>query len=335
MLPIGETSHYGFVAALESPDEARASVALATRLGYDSIWASDHIEYPLPMLDPLIQLAHASAHSRDLMFGTAVYLLPLRHPTPVAKEVATIDHVTGGRFIFGVGIGGEFPNEYEACQVPMRERGARLTESIDVLRALWSGDRVEYSGRHYSFPEIQMTPPPTRPGGPPIWCGGRSNAALDRIGRQADGWLSYLVTPDMYAKGLERIEQAALSANRKIEQFGSAHLIFLRIDDNPQRAFDDANAYLSKRYAMDFGRATEHYCAVGNPRQIAEQINEFHAAGVRHLILDVAGPREIWDGQLERFMREVHPLLKQDQSEVAAETETVVEILEAATLPSA
>src|SRR3546814_7141908 len=98
-------------------------------LGYDSFWCGDHISMAIPFLDPFLQIAQAAVASRRLLLGTSVYLLPLRHPTPVAKQVATIDHLTEGRFIFGVGIGGEFPKEYEACGVPRNERGVRARTS--------------------------------------------------------------------------------------------------------------------------------------------------------------------------------------------------------------
>src|SRR6516225_2041949 len=114
-------------------DEMCALVELVDRSGYDSLWVGDHISFPLPIFDPLLQLAQAAVVSRRLQFGTSVFLLPLRHPTPVAKQVSTLDHLTEGRFIFGVGVGGEFPKEYEACGVPIAERGARLTESIEVI----------------------------------------------------------------------------------------------------------------------------------------------------------------------------------------------------------
>ena len=107
-------------------DEMCALVELIDRSGYDSLWVGDHISFPLHIFDPLLQLAQAAVVSRRLQFGTSVFLLPLRHPTPVAKQVSTLDHLTEGRFIFGVGVGGEFPKEYEACGVPITERGARL-----------------------------------------------------------------------------------------------------------------------------------------------------------------------------------------------------------------
>ena len=154
--------------------------------------------------------------SRRLTLGTSVYLLPLRHPAPVAKQVATLDHLTEGRLIFGVGVGGEFPREYEVCGVPRGERGARLSEGITLLRQFWSGEPVTHNGRFYGpFTDVPMHPPARQAGGPPIWCGGRSDGALRRTGRLADGWLSYVVTPDMYRTALDKIDAAAPEADAR------------------------------------------------------------------------------------------------------------------------
>jgi alkanesulfonate monooxygenase SsuD/methylene tetrahydromethanopterin reductase-like flavin-dependent oxidoreductase (luciferase family) len=130
-------------------DELVDLVTLVDRSGYDSLWVGDHISFAVPILDPLIQLAQAAVVSRRLTLGTSVYLLPLRHPAPVAKQVATLDHMTEGRLIFGVGVGGEFPREYEVCGVPRGERGARLSEGIGLLRQFWSGEKVSHAGRYY------------------------------------------------------------------------------------------------------------------------------------------------------------------------------------------
>ena len=140
---------------LPTIDELADLVGLVDRCGYDSMWVGDHVAFTIAIFDPLLQLAQAAVLSRRLVFGTDVYLLPLRHPTPVAKQVSTLDHLTEGRFIFGVGVGGEFPKEYEACGVPLDERGARLSESMTVMRKLWSGEPVDprrpllqFRGRH-------------------------------------------------------------------------------------------------------------------------------------------------------------------------------------------
>jgi probable F420-dependent oxidoreductase len=291
-------------------DEMRELVALVDRCGYDSLWCGDHISFPMAILDPLLQLAQAAVVSRRLTFGTAVYLLPLRHPVPVAKQVATLDHLSEGRFIFGVGVGGEFPKEYEACGVPHGERGPRLGEAIPLLRKLWSGEPTSHQGRYYgAFEKVPMQPPARQPGGPPIWCGGRSDGALARAGRLADGWIAYVVTPEMYKAGLDKVAAAANEAGRGKVKFGTGHLLFTRLDATYEKALDAATSTLSHRYAMDFRRPAERYAALGSAQQVADRIRAFHAAGVRHIVLDLVGPYEERNRQIEAIARDVLPLL--------------------------
>ena len=295
---------------LPTIDELRRLVALADGSGYDSLWVGDHISFHIAILDPFLQLAQAAVLSRRLILGTGVYLVPLRHPTPVAKQVATLDHLTEGRFIFGVGVGGEFAKEFEACGVPVAERGARLDESIAVMRKLWSGKPATHDGRFFKFEGVTMQPPPRQPGGPPIWCGGRQDAALRRIGRTTDGWMSYVITPEMFRSGLEKIAAAAAQAGRVFDRgFGTAHLLFTCVDDTYEKALDKATVSLSQRYGMDFRKAAQRYCALGPPHRVAETILRFHEAGVRHVILDFVGPYEERDRQIERFAAEAMPLL--------------------------
>lgn len=289
--------------------EMREIVTLVERCGYDSLWVGDHISFPVSIFDPLLQLAQAAVVSDRLQFGTSVYILPLRHPAPAAKQVSTLDHLTEGRLIFGVGVGGEFPKEYEVCGISRAERGARLSEEIDVLRKLWTGEQVSYSGRFFQFEDVDMRPPARQPGGPPIWCGGRSEGALRRTGVKADGWLSYAVTPAMYRASLAKIAAAAAESGRSFSMFGTGHLLFVRIDDTWEKAFAAANDTLSTRYAMDFSKATQRYSALGTPQQVADSIREFHAAGCRHVILDIMGPYEQRDRQIEWFAVDVMPLL--------------------------
>lgn len=295
---------------LPTIDELVALVELVDRCGYDSLWAGDHISFAVPILDPLLQLAQAAVVSRRLTLGTSVLLLPLRHPTPVAKQVTTLDHLTEGRFILGVGVGGEFPKEYQACDVPHNERGARLAEGVTVLRKFFSGEPVSHAGRFYGpFEDVPMRPPPRQAGGPPIWFAGRKEAALRRIGRLGDGYLAYVISPDMYRAALATIEEAAQQAGRTLGRFGTGHLLFARLDKTYEAALDRATETLSVRYAMDFRKAAARYCALGTPSQVAETIRTFHAAGVRHIALDLLGPYEQRSQQIEDFARDVLPLL--------------------------
>lgn len=289
--------------------DARRAAELAESLGFDSLWTGDHVAFPVPILDPLMQLAQIAAFSERLTVGTAVYLLPLRHPTPVAKQVATLDHLSSGRLVFGVGVGGEFPEEYAACGVPVRERGARLEEALPLLRQLWSGEPVEHRGRFWTMPPIRMLPKPVQEGGPPIWGGGRAQRPLQRIGRLADGWISYVVTPARYRAGLETIAAAAERAGRRISSFGTGHLLFTCIADSHEAAWGVAAEHLSQRYAMDFREPARKYAALGRPEDVAAKVAVFRDAGVRHVVVDAVGPHEQREEQIIRFARDVCPLL--------------------------
>lgn len=308
-LPLDQGLTFGFHTRMGTPDHVREAVTIAERFGYTSISLGDHLAFAIPILDPLIQLAAAAALTRQVTLMSAVYLLPLRHPASVAKQIATLDHMAGGRFIFGVGVGGEFASDYEAVGVPIQERGARLSESIDVLRKLWTGGKVSHQGRFYAFRDIQMLPKPVQPGGPPIWCGGRSEAALRRVAQQGDGWISYVVTAEMYRAGLEKIAGFVQQAERKLTRFGSAHLLFARLGQTREEALDEAAKHLSTRYAMDFRKAAERYCAAGRPADIADALRAFHAAGARTIMLDMIGHPEERAGQLQQFSEEVMPLV--------------------------
>ncbi|HEU4430970.1 MAG TPA: LLM class flavin-dependent oxidoreductase [Myxococcota bacterium] len=307
-LPLSSALTYGVITTVASVDEARATAERSEAQGWDSLWVGDHVAFTVPIYDPLIQLGVLGAFSKRLRLGTSVYLLPLRHPVPVAKQVATLDRMLGGRLEFGVGVGGEFANEYAACGVPLNERGARLGEGIELLRKLWSGESVSHAGRFYPLENVRMLPPPAqRP--LPIYCGGRSDAALARIGRLADGWISYVVSAEQYRAGLEKIAAEAARVKREITRFHTGHLLFTLVRNSYEEALDAATEHLSRRYAMDFRKAAQRYAALGKPADVAARIAELQRAGVRNVIVDVVGRPEERDEQLARFAAEVRPLL--------------------------
>lgn len=308
-LPLDDATRFGLHARIPDPDAARDLVALAEETGLFTLAVGDHLAFAQPIDDALMGLAMAATLSKKITIATSVYLLPLRHPAPVAKQLTTLSRMAPGRFIFGVGVGGEFPGEFAFAGMPHNERGARLNESIEVLRKLWTGAPVAHEGRFYQFPETQLRPPPEPLGGPPIWVGGRSEAAFRRAGTLCDGWISYVVTPEQYRAGLEAIAAEFAQSGRDLTSYGSAHLLFVRLGDTYEDAFESANALLSDRYAMDFSRATKRYVALGAPADVAARISEFHRAGVRHFELDFLGSSEDRIAQTRRFAAEVRPLL--------------------------
>ncbi len=310
-LPLANDLRFGAISGALDGQQARRAVQAVARMGYDSAFTGDHIAFAGPIIDPLTEIAFWGAIESKLTFGTSVYLLPLRHPTVVAKMVATIDRLLGaGRFVFGVGVGGEFPPEYEACGIPLKQRGGRTNEAIEIIRRLWTEPRVAYRGKYFSFGEISMQPKPLTPGGPPIWIGGRAEAALKRAARLGDGWIPYVITPKRFAAGLDFIGAEAERAGRKIERFDTAAFIFCTLGSSFEAALEVAAEQLSRRYAMDFREPARRYAALGTPAEVAAKIADFRKSGVREFLIDMIAPYEERDAMLERFAREVIPLVR-------------------------
>jgi len=276
-------------------------------LGFDSVWCGDHLSFNLPLYESLTLLASYASITERIRLGTAVYLLALRPPAVAAKATSTLDVLSGGRLIFGVGVGGENPKEFELAGVPHRERGARVSEAIDVVRTLWRDTPASFKGRFTQFENVSIDPKPVQKPGPPIWIGGRSDAALARAGRQGDGWVSYVVTAERYAQSLAKIRAAAAAAGRSLEGFATAHLTFITVGRDYERARDAWVARLSKRYAQDFGPLAAKYGVIGTPEQCAEQIERFRAAGCTYFLLNpICDPAEERE-QLELMAADVLP----------------------------
>jgi probable F420-dependent oxidoreductase len=310
-LPLAKTIRFGAISGALDGEHARQAAATVARLGYDSLFTGDHIAFTGPISDPLTEIAFWGALEPKLTLGTSVYLLPLRHPTIVAKMVATLDRLLGaGRLVFGVGVGGEFPPEYEACGIPLNQRGGRTNEAIEVIRRLWTEPRVAHRGKYFSFGEISMLPKPATPGGPPIWIGGRAEAALKRAARLGDGWIPYVITPQRFAAGLDFIGAEAVRAGRQLERFDTAAFIFCTLGKTFEQALEVSAEHLSKRYAMDFRAAARRYAALGTPADVAARLAEFQQSGARDFLIDIIGPYEERDAMLESFAREVIPLLR-------------------------
>jgi alkanesulfonate monooxygenase SsuD/methylene tetrahydromethanopterin reductase-like flavin-dependent oxidoreductase (luciferase family) len=164
VLPLNSKIRFGAMATAADRDHALKTVNTLSEWGYESIWTGDHVAFTGPVDDPLTQLTYLSALKPNLLFGTSIFLLPLRHPTTVAKMVTTLDRLMGaGHFIFGVGVGGEFPREYEACGVPLKQRGGRANEAIEIIKRLWTGEPAEYHGKYFSFGKVTMLPKPRTP----------------------------------------------------------------------------------------------------------------------------------------------------------------------------
>lgn len=283
VLRIDDQIRCGIVLSGGDRVSARSQAQRAEALGFDSLWVGDHIAFHVPIPDSLAMLSFAAGVTERIALGTAVYLLPLRHPTLIAKTTATVDLLSGGRLVLGVGVGGEFPPEFAAVGVPVAERGARADEAIGVVRRLWTEDGVAHTGKHFSFGAVTVAPKPVRV--PPIWVGGRAPVAMRRAGRLGDGYISHMTDADRYRENLALIAQAAHDAGRRDVAFTPACFLFTFLEDRFEDAEKKAAALLGMIYHRDFSKAAKRYCLLGRPEDCLEQLRAFARSGARHFIL--------------------------------------------------
>jgi probable F420-dependent oxidoreductase len=199
-------------------DEAIAEAQLAESCGFDSCFFGEHHQDHDGFLpSPLIVAAAVAARTQRLRVGTSVILLPLHHPVQVAEDVITLDLVSKGRVVLGVGIGYQ-PDDFRAFDIPMEQRMARFEESVEILRLCWAGERFSFRGKHFTLEDVQITPRPHQRPGPPLWIGASIDAAARRAGRIADGFVGTPSTSLANASHLADVyKDAARQAGRPAE----------------------------------------------------------------------------------------------------------------------
>jgi len=273
------------VGGAPDPGFFRAVAELAESAGYDSLWAGDHVSFHNPIVDVTVVLAAFAAWTEEITIGAGVVLLPLRHPSLVAREFASLDYVSGGRVVLGIGVGGEGGKDFEAVGVPPSERGARTDEAMAVLRVLFAGPEASFSGRFFSFEGVTIEPGAAQLGGPPLWVGGRSGAALRRTGRLGDGWMPIWVSAESFAEGMAEIRRHAEEAGRDPEAIAAAVVCPALVGDD---AGDRLARHLEQRYDMQVEpHLVDRYCIAGPSEQCAARVREYADAGAEHVIVNI------------------------------------------------
>lgn len=209
-------------------DPARRILSAATAaedLGYGAVWVADHVVFPTrveggyafnpddPFLDPLTVLAALAYQTTKIKLGTAVLILPYRHPLPTAKAFATLDVLSGGRTLVGVGAGW-LEKEFAALGTTIKDRGGRTDEAIDIFKAVWTQPVPAFAGKHFRFSDIKFLPKPVQTPHPPILIGGMTTGALRRVARRGDGWIAMGKRPDDIAVPLETLRELTMRAGR-------------------------------------------------------------------------------------------------------------------------
>ncbi len=271
--------------------------------GVDSFWQTDRIVSRQPILESLTALAAVAGRTRRIKFGVNVLSLAMRDPVLVAKQCATIDVLSEGRLLPGFGIGSPLAPEWQALHLDTRTRGAKTDEALEIIRRLWTEERVDFVGTHYRLTGASIAPRPVQPE-LPIWIGGSSEAAIRRTARFGTGWQAGPETPDQAGRVIAAIKRALAEAGRSFEEdhYGAGIPFRFGAADDPgmAQAFD--------AYRARTGRDPRGYFAIGDAAAILGRIGEYVTAGVSKFILrPVARGEEEMMEQTRRLIEEVLP----------------------------
>lgn len=281
----------------------------AEALGFSSVWVGDSLT-ARPRHEPLTLLAAVAARTRRVTLGTAVLLPALRHPLVLAHAVATVDRVSEGRLVLGVGIAGDTPatrKEFAAAGVPFQQRAGRCIETLAICRALWRDQSVSFEGRYWTLDDVAVGPTPHRAGGPPIWWGGGGPSALREAAR-ADGWFPIDPRLERFGDGWTRIQAGAREAGRSARDITPALYTTIVLGEAAS-AGAELDRFLSTYYnAPAVAMRKRQACYAGEAGGCLAWIAGFVEAGVRHIIVRFAGAAD-QAAQLERAGRELLPLL--------------------------
>ena len=270
-----------FADALEptdgDPERLRATLGQAAVAGVDHLCVGDHVSFFVGAgSDGLISATSLLAVQAALPVYVALYLLPLRHPITVARQLATIAQLAPDRLTLGVGVGGEDRHEVEICGVDPKTRGRRMDECLHILRSLAKGEQVTFDGEFFALDEALILPAPSP--SIPLIVGGRSDAAVSRAARLGDGWLGIWVSPRRYGAVRDRITRQAAEVGREPSRFEHALNVWCGFETTHETARELLAAKMQDFYQMSF-EPFERYSPYGTPEDVAEFLRPYIDAG--------------------------------------------------------
>jgi len=307
---------FGCSLALDGYWDVAGLARRAEELGFDRVTMGEHVmdgNPPRPTLLNIPAMAAAAGATRTIRVMTGIVIAPLYHPVMLAKLAASLDLVSNGRLDFGIGISGQRNTEieFEALDIPVRTRGKRTDEILQVMRRLWTEEHVSHHGRFFNFDNVTLLPQPVQKPYPPVWVAGRSEAAMRRAALLGEGWYPYLFTVRRLKSSNEAVRNYAAEAGRDLAGFHWGVNQPTAISDDPQEALALAVANVGQRYvtpersAEDIARAL---CITGTPQDCVKAIEERIDAGVRDFNFSfLASDPDGLFGQMEMFAKSVMP----------------------------
>ena len=263
-------------------DERRKVIELVADTGIDHVFFADHVSFRVGHgHDGMVVAAGVANLHPTLGIYIGVYLLPLRHPIPVARQLANLAEMAPGRISFGVGVGGDDRHEVEICGVDPRSRGRRTDESLDILQRLLAGETVDHSGEFFNFEQARIIPTPDPP--IPVYVGGRADAALRRAGKYADGWLGIWCSSERYAESIAIYNQAAEDAQRDVQADHGIQL-WVGVGKDRTEAASFVGPAMEGFYRVPFEKFSR-YTPHGTVDDIVDFLAPYLEAGCRHFNL--------------------------------------------------
>ena len=310
--------HFGAGLALDVGETVRQARWMEN-LGYEYFSVGEHFmrgDPPGSTHAALPVLAVAAGATDQIRVLSSIILTPFYHPLFLARTAATLDAASGGRLTLGVGVGGEFPVEFEAAGLRVNQRGRRTDECLEVMRKLWTGEKVTFSGRHFQLTDAMINPLPVQKPNPPVWVSGRRDAAMARAAKFGDGWMPYFYDAPRYRDSVGKIKGFAAEAGRDISGFQWAHFPYIAIYPTEQQAAEVAAEQLGGRYLYggEFLDIVRKYCLLGTVENCIEQLQEYIDAGARHIIFSISCPREDRERHFETIAKELIPHFRNKQA---------------------
>ena len=269
---------------------AKEQARIAEELGYDYLLTGEHVMFHTPTANNMVSLAAAAGATERIKLMSGIVLVPLYPAALLAKQAAVLDVVSDGRFSLGIGVGGEFPKEFDAVGVPVKERGARTDEALEVIHRLLTEKDVHFDGRFTKLDGVSIAPRGAQKPRLPFWVAGRKDVAMRRAARHAEGWLPYMYTPDMLADSMVKIAGFTEEAGRPAGTVTGGLFIFTCVHEDRATALALANEQLSKQYNQDFSKLVEKYTIAGSPEDCIARLREYMDAGARTIMFSQGCP---------------------------------------------